>query len=221
MLSNPERCADRLLTAHHSLLLSPARVQIIYVISPISIALFSVCAEALHKRCRLGRVQTVLLMTACGVSLLVALALLFDGGGLGANPTRRSGWMSQWYVIVPVYIARTSFMNCTYALQESILMDSVPKDTRARWKTLQSVSVLGWCGSAVVGGVLADHFGYTFTFLITALLQGCGGLVFGLLLPLVPRLEGAAQEGTAVEGAAQEVAETAASEDREPVGAGQ
>jgi hypothetical protein len=39
-------------------------------------------------------------------------------------------------------------MNCTYPLEESILMDFVPSDTRARWKSLDSISVFGWCGAA-------------------------------------------------------------------------
>ena len=170
--------------------LAPSRVQLIYVFTPISIALFSVAAQAMSKRCKVGRVQTVLLMTVFGVSLLVALAILFDGGGVGDNSKRNTGWRSAWYVIVPVYIARTSCMNCTYPLQESIMMDSVPKSTRARWKSLESVSTLGWCGSAVLGGVLADKFGYTFSFLLTAAMQAFGGCVFALLLPLVPREEG-------------------------------
>ena len=29
-------------------------------------------------------------------------------------------------------------MNCTYPVEESILMDYVPKNTRARWKSLES-----------------------------------------------------------------------------------
>ena len=70
------------------------------------------------------------------------------------------------------------------------MTDSVPKSTRARWKSLESVSTLGWCGSAVLGGVLADKFGYTFSFLLTAAMQAFGGCVFALLLPLVPREEG-------------------------------
>jgi hypothetical protein len=52
-------------------------------------------------------------------------------------------------------------MNSTYAIQESVLMDFVPKSTRARWKSLESVASFGWCGSAVLGGVLADASSYS------------------------------------------------------------
>ena len=47
----------------------------------------------------------------------------------------------------------------------------------SRWKSLDSVSVFGWCGSAALGGYLADRFGYTFTFLVTAAIQGTATLL--------------------------------------------
>jgi MFS family permease len=93
------------------------------------------------------------------------------------------------FVLVPVYVMRTSLMNAPYPLQESILMDYVPKNERARWKSLDSVSGFGWCGSAALGGWLTDRYDYTFTFLITAMLQTVGILVYALLLPLVPAQE--------------------------------
>ena len=33
-------------------------------------------------------------------------------------------------------------------------MDFVPKDTRSRWKSLDSIAAFGWCGSAAIGGIL-------------------------------------------------------------------
>ena len=65
-------------------------------------------------------------------------------------------------------------------------MDFVPKDTRSRWKSLDSIASFGWCGSAALGGYLADKYDYSFTFMITAVLQGLGGVLLLLLLPLVP-----------------------------------
>ena len=65
--------------------------------------------------------------------------------------------------VVTLYILRTALMNCTYPVEESILMDYVPKNTRARWKSLESVSQFGWCGSALAGGLLADRYGYART----------------------------------------------------------
>lgn len=80
-------------------------------------------------------------------------------------------------------------MNCTYPLEESILMDFVPKSRRARWKSLDSIGIFGWCGSAALGGYLADVNGYAFTFLITAGVQYFATILQGLLIFLVPRSE--------------------------------
>jgi hypothetical protein len=77
-------------------------------------------------------------------------------------------------------------MNSTYALNESILMDYVPKETRARWKSLESVASFGWCGSAVVGGLLSDASSYSTTFMYTAGLQLIGALIIAFLLKVVP-----------------------------------
>ena len=38
-------------------------------------------------------------------------------------------------LIVPIYVIRTGLMTSTYPLNESILMDFVPKKKRARWKS--------------------------------------------------------------------------------------
>lgn len=86
-------------------------------------------------------------------------------------------------------------MNASYPLTQSILMDFVPKDERARWKSLDSVTMFGWCGSAALGGMVADRYDYTYTFLITAIIQSIGTAVWALLLPLVPRKEGSSVEG--------------------------
>ena len=70
-------------------------------------------------------------------------------------------------------------------------MDNVPRGTRARWKSLDSIHDVGWCGSAWLGGWVADrlrsngHSGYVYTFALTAAMQCIGGLLFALLLPLV------------------------------------
>lgn len=126
-----------------------------------------------------GRVQCIVLARASGVCLLLVMAWL----------QLRSGYEGVALVLVPIYIARTALMNAGYPLEESILMDFVPKSTRARWKSLESISQFGWCGSAALGGWLGDRFGYSYTFLITAMIQGAAVLLMCTLLPVVPRRE--------------------------------
>ena len=47
--------------------------------------------------------------------------------------------------------------------------------------------MFGWCGSAYLGGALADEYGYTKTFLFTIGLQSTGVLIYAQLLGVVGR----------------------------------
>jgi len=158
--------------------MSPSQVQGIYVAVPLVMAVFGVfCTKTARV---LGRVTTNVVFVAAGISLLVSMVLF--KGFLDKHPV----------IIVPIYILRTALMNCVYPIQESIMMDSVPPSSRARWKSLESVAVFGWCGSAWLGGYWADKYDYTTTFGITATIQGCGVLVLALLWVVAPHVE---QEG--------------------------
>jgi MFS family permease len=158
--------------------MSPSQVQVIYVIVPFVMVFASTLCTRLAGPIGFGRVQSMLVFSCLGISMLYAM--VFFKSYLDHHP----------FLLVPVYVLRTSLMNASYPIQESILMDFVPKEERARWKSLDSVASFGWCGSAALGGWLADKFDYTYTFLITAVLQTIGTLVWCLLLPLVPRQEG-------------------------------
>ena len=71
------------------------------------------------------------------------------------------------------------------------------RDSRARaiepaflaWQALDSIGMFGWCGSAAVGGWLADRYGYVFTFLITAGVQATATIIQSYLVCIVPRSE--------------------------------
>lgn len=155
--------------------MSPTQVQVVYVLVPIFMSACSGLGTSVSRW--FGRVQTSMLLQLTGISFLYAM--VFCKGYLDRHP----------FILVPVYVLRTALVNSPYPLQESILMDFVPKQERARWKSLESVSQFGWCGSAALGGYFADRWDYTFTFLITATVQTIGVLLFGLLLPLVPTRE--------------------------------
>lgn len=155
---------------------SPTQVQGIYVLAPLTMALFSSVATSMARW--FGRVQTVMLMSTGGVACLLAMVFGFD-----------HYFHQHKYQLVVMYLLRTALMNCTYPLFGSILMDFVPKQERARWKSLESISQFGWCGSAALGGYISDRFSYNHTFGVTALLQGIGIILFAFLLPLVPRRE--------------------------------
>ena len=165
--------------------MSPIAVQSVYVGVPLIMTLMSGLGTALSKR--FGRVQTMVALKVVGVSLLVSMAFLKDAV-VGADGDDEPN-VPMLVLLVAVYLMRSALMNCTYPLEESILMDFVPSNTRARWKSLDSVSVFGWCGSAALGGYLADLRGYTFTFLVTASVQAVATLMQASLMLVVPRKE--------------------------------
>jgi MFS family permease len=122
-------------------------------------------------------------------------------GAAGTAPPSGAGGAEGWaapiaqshafrcLVVVTIYLVRTGVMNCTYPIQESVLMDFVPTEKRARWKSLDAICSFGWCGSAGLGGVLADRYGYGDTFLITAAVQAAGSLCQAALIFVVPKSE--------------------------------
>ena len=158
--------------------LSPVWVNLIYIVQPFSIT----CMSFLAQRCSLtvGRVGMRLLTGYSGVMLMGMLVCL------------RPYW-TQAHVIVPICIIRAALMNCNTAIYQSIMMDYVPKSRRGRWTALGSVASFGWSGSAFVGGLVVDAYGYGVTFLATASLQLLGISCWLLLLGSV-REEKAAVE---------------------------
>jgi len=74
-------------------------------------------------------------------------------------------------VVCIILILRTCFMNSPSSLTKSILMDHVPKEERAKWASLESVSMVSWSGSAALGGILVESKGILFNFCFTAFLQ--------------------------------------------------
>jgi MFS family permease len=152
--------------------MKPEHVQIMFVCSPLVIAVFSVFAKLLGDR--IGRIQAILLIESSGALLLLVMALLHAQGN--CHPM----------LMIPIYVVRTGFMNCTYALAESVLMDAVPSNERSRWKSLESVASFGWAGSALVGGVVSDSKGYAFAFAVTAIVQLVGVWIQAPLVGVVP-----------------------------------
>ena len=163
--------------------LRPIMVSAVFVAGPIGIAAFAQLAQR-TSTC-IGRVQTTLCAEGCGVSLLVALAFLH----------RKEA-------VLPVYLLRTWLMNCCTGLNKSVLNDYVPKRNRAKWNSLESLNFFSWSGSALLGGVLVDQFGYRFTFLVTAALQS---LSLCCLVPLALLVHAEPAPGDKVAPAASDV----------------
>jgi MFS family permease len=152
-------------------LMSPIMVSVIMGITPLLIAANShICQKASNS---FGRIQISLFVRVIGVSLLLVMTFL------------KSSWRNYW-IIVPIYVVRTVFMNSTSPLIRSIVMDYSPKHNRGKWSSIESITSFGWSGSAYIGGILTDKYGYGGSFLGTAILQFLAGLILCFLLPLVP-----------------------------------
>jgi predicted MFS family arabinose efflux permease len=147
--------------------LSSAVVQGIYFVVPVSISAFSFAGQKLGKR--YGRIETSAAFNTLGTVLLYYLTWL--SRHVSDSDTALKA------LIVFIYLLRTGIMNCCYPLLESVLMDAVPSNQRARWKSLESISAFGWTGSALVGGILSDKHSYQYTFAMTATVQLLGGFM--------------------------------------------
>eukprot|EP00123_Amoebidium_parasiticum_P018179 comp24125_c0_seq1/m.43768 comp24125_c0_seq1/g.43768 ORF comp24125_c0_seq1/g.43768 comp24125_c0_seq1/m.43768 type:complete len:461 (-) comp24125_c0_seq1:210-1592(-) len=151
--------------------LSPITVNILFVLDPFTEVCFSLIAQRLSLK--VGRVEVTLAFKAIGVALLTAMALFPDY------------WEAQPYVLCAVYIIRSALINCVVPLTRSILMDYVASEKRGLWNSLESVAGFGWSGSAVVGGLIVDLYGYEASFGFTAFIQFLAWTPLLLLLPLV------------------------------------
>ncbi|QDZ20459.1 MFS general substrate transporter [Chloropicon primus] len=151
--------------------LSPVTLQILYIILPSVVVAFTLIATKLSKTW--GRMQVIVCFNFLGIGHTLAMALM----------------RSQYHnaeVMVTVYLLRCGFQWSTGGLAYSIIADYVPKEYRGRWNTLESISSFGWSGSAVLGGHLVKLSGYSTTFLITAVIQLLGVVLFALpITPLV------------------------------------
>lgn len=154
--------------------LTPIEVQAIYACLPL---LMAPASHLCHVAANVfgGRVASIMVFKFFGISLLLCMWAL-------EKYAREFSIVKHPIVMCLLYLCRTSIINSTYPLEESILMDTCPASQRSRWKSLESISQFGWCGSAALGGVLCDHHGYGFTFLVTACIQATSACVYAPIL---------------------------------------
>ncbi|KAF5222248.1 hypothetical protein ECC02_004763 [Trypanosoma cruzi] len=108
-----------------------------------------------------GRLPAVITVRLIGTTLLLLLALL-DGPKTGLG------------VVIALVITRSALMNSPIGVTRSVIMDCVPKSSRAKWSAFESFTSFTWAGSAVIGGYIADTKGYQFTFFTTSMLHYVG-----------------------------------------------
>eukprot|EP00930_Biecheleria_cincta_P101418 TRINITY_DN9306_c0_g1_i1.p1 TRINITY_DN9306_c0_g1~~TRINITY_DN9306_c0_g1_i1.p1 ORF type:complete len:488 (-),score=60.32 TRINITY_DN9306_c0_g1_i1:209-1672(-) len=127
-------------------------------------------AKSLSKR--IGRMQVWAVFMPTGIVCLVIFVSL----------------RNLWFVI-PVFLLRGALMNSTAPLMQAVLFDCVDSKYRGRLNALSSLFRFTWCGSAAMGGWLADRQDYRASFLWTAGIQAVAGLFRLPALFVVPRFE--------------------------------
>jgi len=148
----------------------PTHLQLLFTVYCFAFALFTWACEKVAAK--IGRVQSSMLFSFCGVLCLFSLA-----------------YIENLPLVVLVFILRGAFQNAIYPIDRSIIMDFVPSDQRGRWNSIESISAMTWSGSAVIGGYLMDSHDYRYTFVITGWIYLVACCLRTPLLFLVPKRE--------------------------------
>ena len=148
----------------------PTHLQLLFTVYCFAFALFTWACEKVAAK--IGRVQSSMLFSLCGVLCLFSLA-----------------YLESLPLVVFVFILRGAFQNAIYPIDRSIIMDFVPSDQRGRWNSIESISAMTWSGSAVIGGYLMDSHDYRYTFVITGWIYLVACCLRTPLLFLVPKQE--------------------------------
>lgn len=151
----------------------------VYHISPVNMAILQgLCgivpaafATALGSYSpKLGRSQLVFVMRVLGFTSLLYIVCC-----------QGTPW-APFVAIFVVYAIRYGAMNATTGSVRSLLMDLVPASQRARWSAVESLQSASWSGTSVLGGYVADRFGFQAAFGVTCVFHLAGCLI---LLPAV------------------------------------
>lgn len=145
--------------------LSPISVQVLFVLQPMCVAVCSLFAQFVST-CS-GRMPVVVACRAVGTICLFLMTVSKQVEHQGA-----------------LFLASGALMQCTNPLRQSLLMDFVSKKYRARWNSLEGLSMFSWTGSAVVSGLVVDAYGYRACFLAAACVYVCGVVLETALIPL-------------------------------------
>jgi len=131
--------------------------------SPAQLCLLNfVCRLLIALMAQFGTPLALCLGRSNAAVLLHILAAVFTLGIYGG------GWLEPtvWFASIS-YVLRSVCLQTRDPMLSAITMDVVPTEQRARWAALNSIRSLSFAASAVVGGVLADRYGYELSFDVT------------------------------------------------------
>ncbi|NHJ49993.1 MAG: MFS transporter [Asgard group archaeon] len=147
--------------------LKPIPIQAIMGATALATGLMGLASQKISLK--LGRVQTIFLVQFIATACLLVLSIYPPLG-----------------VLVPIFIARGSFMNAAQPLSRSIVMDIVPKKNRGKWNSVEAIAWgLFWNASAFIGGFLVGDDRFALCFITTTFVYILGLVPIILLMPLV------------------------------------
>lgn len=156
-------------------------MMILYGIAPAQMALLNLCTSCMISVLaivngivgrRYGRARAIIPPKTIGAFVLLWMAL-----------ARGSSYAPTWLMCI-AFVVRMACMNCSAGLSRALIMDIVPETSRGRWNAIESIQSAGWSGTALIGGYLADHWGYGAAFIITFFFHLVG---ISMFLPLLVR----------------------------------
>ena len=168
------RSPDRV---HTSLLAGPVAAclsQVDYGFTPQALCLLTfacpIAMAVMQRVClrvsnSLGRLPAIMLFHFLGTAALVVMCLCDNVAAL-----------------VFLFIIRGALMNARSPIITAVTMDLVTTEMRGRWASIQSITGFSWSGSAFIGGVIAQAYGYRFSFFVTAIVYMVS---FALMFPIM------------------------------------
>jgi len=156
---------------------SPAGLAALQAATPLAIAVAVQVLQRVAAACPCGPVPAMLGFWMASVGCLLAMTRAMD-----------------WRTLVVLHLLRTALANCKEPLARAILADFIPSSRRGRWNAVHSLTGMTWTGSAALGGVLCDRYGYGQTFIITAGLYVLAATFWLPLIRLVPKEQRRAEE---------------------------
>lgn len=149
---------------------SPRDLALLQATTPVAIAAAVQALQTSTRLCPCGPVPVMLAFWLTSIACLLAMTVVTD-----------------WRALVVLHLVRTAFANCKEPLSRAILADVIPSEKRGRWNAVHSLTGMTWTGSAALGGVLCDRYGYGKTFVVTAGLYVVAACFWLPLIKCVPK----------------------------------
>jgi len=138
---------------------TPVQLCLLNSICRLFIAAFVKAVDYSGVAFKLGRSNTCILF-----HLLSAFFTLGIYGGGAWDPGTPPVWLS-----TASFLLRYGFMQARDPILNAIVNDVVPPEQKSKWNSFNSLRSLSFSGSALIGGLLADSYGYEFSFFVTVI----------------------------------------------------